>query len=233
MTIKSLPLAAVAVTILVSLSLPAGSDAQANRRAAPAATVTATAEGGMRMGNDNARAALVEYVSYTCPHCATYDAQSHEALRRQYVARGTTSVEVRPLVRDALDLATAVVARCGTPARFFERHHALMARQQDMFAAAQTAQSGWAGVPTAQRLARIADDTGVIAAVAPLGVTEVQARACLADEAAVRRIVAIVERGSALGVRGTPSFLLNGQLLDGVHNWAALQPRLDAALAAR
>ena len=29
------------------------------------------------------------------------------------------------------------------------------------------------------------------------------------------------------GITGTPSFVMNGALLDGVHNWAALRPVLD------
>lgn len=216
----------------IGLTLPASSDAQAGRRAA-APAVTQTAEGGFRMGSATARAAIIEFVSYTCPHCADYDRESQQVLRTAYVGRGTTSVEVRPMVRDIIDLASATLARCGTPARFFDRHHALMARQAQTFAAAEAANSGWSAVPPPQRLSRVAADTGLIAAVAPHGVTRAQADACLADTAAIRRIIAISEAGAALGVEGTPSFMINGELQRGTHSWAALRPRLDAALAAR
>jgi protein-disulfide isomerase len=229
--IKSL--CAITIGLAAILALPGSSDAQTRRPAVTAPAIALTADGGYRMGSATARVQLIEYVSYTCPHCATYDAQSHQSLRLQYVRAGSTSVEVRPLVRDIVDLATATVARCGNPDRFFDRHHALMARQDAMIAAAQSTQAGWAAVPGPQRLARIAADTGVIAAVLPLGVTQAQANACLADQAAIQRIIAIAEGSSALGITGTPSFLINGQLQDRTHSWAALQPRLDAALAAR
>lgn len=222
----------VSLTI-TGLALPASSMAQAQQPAASALTATPTPEGGMRMGSASAPAALVEYVSYTCPHCATYDAQSHEELRDRYIARGMASVEVRPLVRDVVDLASAALARCGGPARFFERHHALMARQSTTIAAAQAASSGWPAVPRPQLLARVAADTGLIGAVAPLGVSTAEAEACLADTATIRQIAAVGEGAAALGVTGTPSFLLNGQLLSGVHSWMALRPRLDAPPAAR
>ena len=199
----------------------------------PATGATLTPEGGYRLGSATAAARVVEYVSYTCPHCATYDAESAEPLRTLYVARGRTSVEVRPLVRDILDLASASLARCGAPERFFERHHALMARQSASIAAAQTTSAGWAAVPGPQRLARVASDAGLIAVVTPLGVTPAQAQMCLTDQAAIRRIIEVTEASSALGVQGTPSFAINGALLPGVHGWAALRPRLDAALAAR
>ena len=224
-----LALAALLATA-ATLTLPAKGGAQTNQ-AAPA--ITQTAEGGIRMGNATARAALVEYVSYTCGHCATYDAQSHAILRSDYVSRGTTSVEVRPLVRDIVDLASAALARCGTPARFFERHHALMARQATTIAAAQSANGGWNAVPQPQRLARVAADTGLIAAVAPLGVSAAEAAACLTNGPAITRIIEVTNASSGLGIEGTPSFLINGELQRGTHSWAALRPRLDAALAAR
>jgi protein-disulfide isomerase len=224
-------LSALLLTAAATLALPVPGGTQTNPRATP--PITQTAEGGIRMGSATAQAALVEYVSYTCSHCATYDAQSYDTLRTTYVARGTTSVEVRPLVRDIIDLASATLARCGTPARFFERHHALMARQATTLAAADAASSAWSAVPGPQRLARVATDTGLIAAVAPLGVSGAQAAACLADTAAIDRIIAVAQGSAALGIRGTPSFLINGELQAGTHSWTALRPRLDAALVAR
>jgi protein-disulfide isomerase len=222
----------IAATVALLVALPTSGDAQRARPATSTPPAMLTSDGGYRIGSATARARLVEYVSYTCPHCASYDAES-QGLLRSYVARGTTSVEVRPLVRDIVDLAAATVARCGNPARFFDRHHALMARQPAMLAAAQAAQGNWAAVPQAGRLARVAADTGVVAAVLPFGVTQAEADACLSDAASIRRIIAVAEAGTALGVEGTPSFLINGTLQQGAHSWTALRPRLDAALAAR
>jgi protein-disulfide isomerase len=224
---------ALFVCAAAALFVSGNGDAQTGRAAASVPAVALTPDGGYRQGSPTARVQLVEYVSYTCSHCANYDAESHRILRSHYVPRGTISVEVRPLVRDILDLAAATVARCGNSARFFDRHHALMARQGEMIAAAQASQASWAAVPAPQRLARIASDTGLIAAVQPLGVTAAQANACLADQAAIDRIIAVTQGSSALGIMGTPSFLINGQLQERTHSWATLQPRLDAALAAR
>lgn len=221
------------LSMVALLALPADSSSQTRQPANVAVAITQTAEGGYRQSPPQPRVHLVEYVSYTCGHCADYDREASSLLRSTYVGRGSTSVEVRPLVRDAVDLAAATMARCGAPNRFFARHHALMARQAAMLAAAQANAASWPSVPAPQRLARIARDVGVIDAVLPHGVTTAQANACLADQAAIRRTIAIGEASAALGIEGTPSFLINGTLQTGVHSWASLRPRLDAALTAR
>jgi protein-disulfide isomerase len=226
-------LAPLALSLTMLIGLPASSDGQTRRPPAPPVATTLTADGGYRISTATARVHLVEYVSYTCGHCATFEAESRDPLLTTYLRSGATSIEVRPMVRDAIDLAAATLARCGASAQFFERHHALMGRQAEMMAAAERTSSSWEAVPIAQRLARIASDTGITAAVLPLGVTRAQANACLADRTAISRILAITEAGSALGVEGTPSFLINGQLQRGAHSWTALRTRLDAALTAR
>lgn len=217
----------------LTLALAAGVAEAQSRRAAPAPRVTVTAAGHHLLGNPAARVRLVEWVSYTCPHCAHFDRDSQAILRTAYVARGTTAVEVRSLVRDPVDLASALLAQCGAPSGFFRRHHAIMAAQEQTFAAITPAvQQGWSSVTGTARLQRIAADTGLTALMAPLGVTPAAAQRCLSDEAAIRQLEAKTEAAIAEGVQGTPSFAINGTLLANVHSWQSLQPRLDAAVAA-
>jgi hypothetical protein len=58
------------------------------------------------MGNPQARR-LVEYMSYTCPHCAHFEAESALALRNGPIASGKGSFEVRHLLRDPIDATIA------------------------------------------------------------------------------------------------------------------------------
>jgi protein-disulfide isomerase len=53
---------------------------------------------------------------------------------------------------------------------------------------------------------------------------------CLADDALARRIAAQTVEGDKAGVTGTPSFMLNSDLLIGTFNWATLRTHLDARL---
>jgi hypothetical protein len=48
------------------------------------------------LGNPrNAPVKLVEYISYTCPHCAHFEAESDAQLRIGFIATGKGSIEVR------------------------------------------------------------------------------------------------------------------------------------------
>ena len=82
-------------------------------------TVVATPEGGMLMGNPNAKVKLVEYGSLTCPHCREFDETGSEPLINTYVKSGQVSYEFRNYVRDAFDLAATLIARCNGPKGFF------------------------------------------------------------------------------------------------------------------
>ena len=55
------------------------------------------------------------------------------------------------------------------------------------------------------------------------GITPAQAKVCLADKAALKAVIDMTEAGAALGVRGTPSFMVNGVLQDHIHNAAELK----------
>ncbi len=69
------------------LSIGGAADAQRVARRAPpanwAAQATLTPAGTHLMGNPAAPVKLVEYVSYTCNHCAAYSSISHGALSQQ------------------------------------------------------------------------------------------------------------------------------------------------------
>ncbi len=147
------------------------------------------------------------------------------------MADGRVSVEVRSIVRDQVDMAAALLARCGTPARFFDRHGALMDYQATLFGVlTDDMQRSWQSLTPTARLPRIAQDTGMAARMEAFGVTPAAANRCLADQTQIIQLVAGSNVARSLGVQGTPSFTINETLLNGVHSWPALQPALDAAL---
>src|SRR3546814_1511271 len=71
-------------------------------------------------------------------------------------------------------------------------------------------------LPTGERLAGLAAVAGLDAMAAKAGVTPARARQCLADEAALQKLVTM--RGVAVdshGLEGTPTFLINGRKAEG------------------
>jgi len=196
-----------------------------------AAVVARNSDGSYTLGNPAAKVKLTEYVSYTCSHCAHFHAESDAQLRQKYLPTGTVSVTVQQFLRNPVDITVAMLTNCGDPKRFFRRHGAFMATQSQWMAKVEAldeaAIARWNEGDIPARLRRIATDLGFYATMAQSGYTRAAVDACLSDDAARKRLEAQTKRAQELGVRGTPSFAINGSLLDGIHDWAALAPKLD------
>jgi len=210
---------------------------QATPARAPAPTrQIAIGEGGSHiLGRPNAPVKLVEYGSYTCPHCAHFATEAEDTLINTYVASGRTSFEVRHLVRDPIDLAMAVAVNCGSQARFFIRHKAMFDAQEQILnqvrALPPERLQAWGTYPVNQRIRHVADDSGVTAWMRRMGYTPAQINRCLGDTAMQERLIAMTNAATQAGVTGTPSFAINGSLLPNVYSWAALRPELDSRVA--
>lgn len=189
--------------------------------------------GSHLLGNPAATTKLAEYISYTCPHCAEFDRQASDTLRLTYVRSGKLSIEYRHLVRDPIDLTVALLTNCGPSSKFLQNHITFLRQQEQWMARvsnAQGQQGRWTtGTPLARRRA-MADDLGFYQTMQARGYDRPAVDRCLADETMARKLAAQTSGASQLGVPGTPSFLINGELLAGTHTWPALQAQLKARL---
>lgn len=198
------------------------------------ATVTAT-EGGHMLGNPDAPVKLVEFMSYTCSHCAEFQRTGDGALKIAYVPTGKVSYEIRHLVRDPVDLTAALLTHCGDPKKFFGNHDAIMSRFDDWMTKArsttQAQRSRWQFGTPAARFQAIASDLDFYEIMETRGYTRAQVDKCLTDEAKAEAIANTSRKDvETYQLKGTPSFLLNGKLLEGAHAWQPLQKVLDERL---
>ena len=192
-------------------------------------TFTVSPIGGHIIGNPAAAIKLVEYASYTCGHCATFETTEAPMLKTQYIAEGKVSFEVRNLVRDEIDLTAAMLARCGGKGRFFGNHRHLMATQAVWMDDSKITS------PTVAKLQAkdlfgfmLAAHTelGLNKVMQARGITAAKAKACVTDAAALDQILAMTDEAvGPLGLTGTPSFLVNGNRVDG-HDLASLKTHL-------
>lgn len=191
--------------------------------------IVRTPTGAHLIGNPAARVKLIEYASYTCPHCAEFAAQSGPVLNDRLIRNGAVSLEYRHLIRDGLDLAAAILARCGGPKAFAGASEAIFATQgqwlQRGFDYQQANSRRIALYPRLAQLRALADGAGLTALVQARGLSAAATDACFADAAEVDRILATP---IPAGVDSTPSFLVNGKLVPHV-GWAGLLPVLQAA----
>jgi len=194
--------------------------------------VVQTADGGFLVGNPAARVKLVEYMSYTCPHCAAFSRESASVLRGQMIRSGAVSIEERNLVRDQLDLAAALLARCAGPAGFDRLSTNLFAQQDkwlsDGIEWQQANSQRMAMYPKDARLKAAADGAGLTAIARANGMSQAAIDACLADPAGLDQITGLLQHVPP-GINGTPGFLINGKVQADIYTWAALEPALRAA----
>jgi protein-disulfide isomerase len=201
-------------------------------------TIAATPEGGILIGNPAAPIKLVEFASYTCGHCKAFHEKGVPALKAKYIANGTVSLEQRSFVRNGPDFSASLLVACQAPRPALAFVDKLFAEQDkwsqpfaDMSAADTQAINA---VPAAQQPAKMAQLGKLDQWADTRGVPLAKGAACLADKAAQDRLIA--SRNEAMTrykLEGTPLFVINGTTVAGTYDWAALEPRLQAALKAQ
>ena len=149
----------------------------------------------MELGNPEAKVTLIEYASFTCPHCAAFHAEVLPRLRADYIDQGLVRFVYREVYFDRYGLWAAMVARCGGPERFFGLADMIYAGQQD-----------WARAGTP---ADVAEGLRRIGRVA--GLDDATLDACLTDQAMAEALVAKFEsQTTADEVQSTPTLIING-----------------------
>lgn len=195
-------------------------------------TVEKTAEGGFRMGNPAAPIKLIEYGSRTCGHCAAFATSGMEPLKA-YIAAGKVSFEFRDFLLNPIDLGAALLGQCAGPAPFFAIMDQMYEQQATLLSNGPKEGDPFLqqveAMAPAQRTAALAEKFGYLAFVQQRGVPEAKARQCLADQGAIDALVKGNEAAQKeYNIPGTPTFILNGKVLENTGTW----PQVEAALKA-
>lgn len=196
------------------------------------AKLSRSASGNHLFGNPGAKVQLVEFISYTCGHCAHYAMDSKGPLFSGPVRQGKVSVEIRPFFRNGVDVAATLLAQCGADSRFLGNHEAILAAQSKWLKEPTNpkAKERWSNPDFGLKMKYVAEDMGLYKLMLGRGYTPAQLDRCLANKELGDRLAnQTLDAGSKIGVQGTPSFLINGKLQD-VYSWGELKPKLDAAL---
>lgn len=242
MRIKSIILAATAAVALASCG---SGDTAGAPKGEPIAKVAApqgkawtdvvskTEAGGFKMGNPDAKLQLLEYGAITCPGCAQFSVQSTEELN-ELVNTGVVAFEFRPfLVHGIQDIPGFLLSQCSGPEAFFPLSEQLYAEQESWLSKISTVseadQQAMQKMSPAEISTLLGTKMGLIDFVKSRGISEDQAKACLADKSAIDALIATTEKGTKDdGVSGTPFFLLNGAKLD-ASSWNQVKGKLVEA----
>ena len=169
----------------------------------------------MSMGDPDAPVTLIEYASFTCPHCANFHENQFKKLKADYIDTGKVHFIYRDVYFDRYGLWAAMVARCGGQERFFGIADMIYDQQRDWIGDGQDA------VAIADRLRKI----GKVG-----GLDDAQLEACLTDNTNAKTLVAwYQENASADGVQSTPTLVIDGRTHSNM-SYSELQEVLDEAL---
>jgi protein-disulfide isomerase len=201
--------------------------------------VTQTAEGGMLMGNPNAKVKVVEFASMTCSHCADFANQDKPKLVDQYVKTGNVSFEFRNYVTNAVDITASLIARCaGANPQFFALTDGIFKDQRtilDRLGTVPEAQlAALQSQPPAQQFQQMAQLSGLQEWAAQRGMPSGRSGQCLANQAEIDRLVQMnADASSQFEIAGTPTFVVNNEVVrpePGQGNWASVEAAIKEAL---
>jgi len=160
------------------------------------------------LGDPKAPITLIEYASFTCPHCAHFSVAVMPEVKKKWIDTGKVKLIYRDFPLDQVAAKAAQIAECAPNDRYFGIID-LIFRGQPQWAASQD--------PIAE--------LGKPLRIAGMGENEI--KACLANEAKANEVIADYRGGETLGVNSTPSLFINGTLYKGARS----VEELDAAFA--
>ena len=148
----------------------------------------------MTLGNPDAEVQVIEYASFTCPHCANFAETVFPELKANYIDTGKIEFVQREVYFDRYGLWAGMVARCD-PDKYFGLSDLIYEQQRE-----------WAqGEP-----AEIAENLKRLGKTA--GLSEEQLEVCLSDGAKAEALYETFQQNAeADDITSTPSFIIDGQ----------------------
>lgn len=183
--------------------------------AGPVAAQDAPVITDMFAGNAESTVTLVEYASFTCPHCANFHEEVYSRIKPEYIDTGLIKFEYREVYFDRYGLWAAMLARCGGEMRYFGITDILFEKQRE-----------WAASD---------DPTQVVSNLKTIGrsvgLEDAAMDVCLKDQVMAEALVAHFEANMTKDeVEGTPTFFINGVKHSNM-SYEDLKALLDAELA--
>ncbi len=162
------------------------------------------------VGAADAPVTIVEYYDYRCPYCRRAHRDSM-TLIEQYGSRIRYVFKLFPVLDRPGDppysrIAARAAAAADRQGRFLDLHEALMTGPRGL------------------------DEDGILKIAGRLGLDVARLRRDMRDPAIEQGIERTLERAAALGISGTPTYIVEGRLLEGAVGLDALEAAVEEAL---
>jgi len=170
----------------------------------------------MMLGSPDAPVEVIEYASFTCPHCGTFHLNVLPQLKADYIDTGQVRMIYREVYFDRFGLWAGLVARCAGPERYFAITDLIYEQQR------QWTQGAPAEV--AEGLRRIGRTVGL---------SNEQLDVCLTDAVTAQAMLDTYEANmEEHDISGTPAFVIDGELYSNM-SYADMSAIIDERLAAQ
>ncbi len=172
-----------------------------------------TPEGYAYKGSPDAPVTVIEYGDFQCPSCAAFATQQEVAFDQRYIETGKVRFIYHdfPLPQHNNAVIAAAAARAaGEQGKFWPMHDLLFARQR-----------AWSSSSAIQPL--------LISYAEALGLDRQAFEQALTSETFVPALEAARQQSEQRGIQATPTFEVNGRLVDA----SQLEAAIAAALQAR
>ena len=180
--------------------------------------------GDVVIGDPEAPVTIIEYASLTCPHCATFHLNAWPQIKTDYIDTGKAKFIIREVFFDQFGLWSAMIARCGGEAGYPKLIGMFLERQRgwylDHVAAFNETKNAQPIIDEMMKIGRLA------------GLSNDRMNSCLSDQALLERMVGDFQTKSAEdGIRSTPTFLVNGEVVSGAVPAAQMAEVIERKLA--
>jgi protein-disulfide isomerase len=197
-----------------------GADTPATPTSAPTSGKLAVQD--IIVGDENAPLTLVEYASWTCGACFDFHTRIMPTIKADYIDTGKVKLVFRefPTPPNNVSVAGFVVARCSGEDQYYTTIEELFDRQSAFLTLARN------GGQVSEALKQVAANNGIEG--------DEGYQACMADQNNRDAIKASIAAARVDGVTATPTFFLNGELMEQNARLSAVTfaAELDKALEA-
>tara|TARA_Y200000002_G_scaffold370505_1_gene366114 strand:+ start:1928 stop:2545 length:618 start_codon:yes stop_codon:yes gene_type:complete len=168
----------------------------------------------MFKGNPDADFIIVEYASFTCPHCASFHKEVLPYLTEKYIDSGKVKFVYREVYFDAPGLWAGLLARCASKEKYFGIVDLLYGKQEK-----------WSSGTSEKEI------LGQLFSIGrQVGIEEEEINSCFKNKnKSLNLIDAYLKHSKADKITSTPSIVLNGKLME-YSSFAELKEKLDELL---
>ncbi len=167
------------------------------------------------LGNEDAPVTVIEYASYTCPHCANWHEDSFKKLKKDYIDTGKVKFIHREVYFDRFGLWAGMIAHCAGDTRYYGMADMIYKGQKE-----------WIGEGDPSTILENLRKIGRTA-----GMSNEEMEVCLTDESFAQSLVAAYQQNATADeIRATPTFMIGDEQFSNM-SYEEFAAEIDAKLA--